>query len=98
MIEAVSSGARIFTVDSDEAMPAPGEDSVSVTIEDDSGQPIAADIHQGRSSLGGVCGGDDHIALSNRKPLHLHLQFGLAVDCGSTSIPTTGTITFTFHS
>ena len=98
MLEAVTDGARLFTVQTDKASPSPGAAYVAVRIEDSSGQPVAAAVHQGQTDLGTVCGnGDEHLQLASAKPIHLHLQFGVSVECGGPTVPTQGTVELEFH-
>lgn len=97
MISVDSSRTQTFSVESDMVMPEAGENFVSIEIADDSGQPIGAEVHQGRAVVGTFCGSGEHLALVNNKPIHLHLQFGVSVDCAAPTVPTSGSITFTFH-
>lgn len=78
-----------------EARPLARERSVSITLEDDSGRPIAGVVHQGEEELGEICGATEApIALVNREPVHVHLYSGPG--CADVSLPTAGTVTFTF--
>ena len=78
-----------------EARPSAGERYVSIELEDESGRPVAAAVHQGNSDLGDVCGGTSApIALVSRKPVHVHIYSGPG--CTDVSVPTQGTVTFTF--
>ena len=99
VISAVSDGPTISTVSSEDVATAAGDRRVSATITDDSGQPVAAQVHQGNAELGVICGtGSEELTLVNRKPIHLHLLFGPSPDCTGFSMPTTGTIDITFKS
>ena len=98
MMEIGDSGASIYTMHSDKVLTEAGEKFVSVEITDDSGEPVAGRVHQGGADLGVACGdGVEQLALVNRKPIHVHLQMGLSVECDSGSSPSGGTITLTFH-
>lgn len=78
-----------------QAQPLAREKSVSITLEDDSGRPIAGVVHQGDEELGEVCGATDApLTLVTREPVHVHLYAGPG--CSDVSVPTTGTVTFTF--
>lgn len=78
-----------------EATPLARERSVSITLEDDSGRAVAGVVHQGDHELGEICGATDApIALVSREPVHVHLYAGPG--CADVSVPTAGTITFTF--
>lgn len=78
-----------------EAQPLARERSVSITIEDDSGRPVAGAVHQGEHELGDICGSTETpLALVNREPVHVHVYSGAG--CSDVSAPTTGSVTFTF--
>ena len=78
-----------------EATPQAREKTVSITLEDDSGRPVAGMAHQGDEELGAFCGQTDTpLTLVNRKPVHVHVYSGQG--CGDVSLPTTGSVTFTF--
>jgi hypothetical protein len=78
-----------------EARPAAGETAVSIVLEDDSGRPVAATVHQGKHELGEICGATDvPLALVSRRPVHVHVYSGPG--CLDVSAPTKGSITFTF--
>jgi Flp pilus assembly protein CpaB len=77
------------------AQPLAREKSVSITLEDDSGRPVFGVVHQGDRPLAEVCGTTDApVALVSREPVHVHLYSGEG--CADVSVPTSGTITFTF--
>lgn len=87
--------AEVAAGDLPEATPRAREKSVSITLEDDSGRPIAGVVHQGEQELGDICGATDApIALVSREPVHVHLYAGPG--CADVSVPTAGTVTFTF--
>ena len=97
MVSSSNAATKIFTVQTGKVDIEPGEQLVSATITDDSGDSVAAEVHQGGAELGVICGdGIEELVLVNKKPVHLHLQFGAATDCGGASIPSTGTIELTF--
>lgn len=78
-----------------EARPLGREKTVSITIADDSGRPVAADVHQGEEVLGSICGQTESpLTLVSREPVHLHVYSGAG--CSDVSTPTQGTIEFTF--
>ena len=78
-----------------EARPVAGERKVSIEITDDSGRPVAAEVHQGDAELGIVCGQTEApLTLVSRKPVHLHIYVGPG--CADVSTPTQGTAEFTF--
>ena len=98
MISSSNADTKIFTVQTGKVDIEAGEELVSAKITDDSGDPVAAEVHQGGAELGVICGdGSEELMLVNKKPVHLHLQFGVAADCGGASIPSSGTIEFTFN-
>lgn len=77
------------------AQPLAREKSVSITLEDESGRPIAAVVHQGDHELGELCGQTEApLTLSGREPVHVHVYSGPG--CTDVSVPTSGTVTFTF--
>jgi hypothetical protein len=79
----------------EEAMPGRGEKMVSVALQDDSGRPVAAVLHQGNAELARFCGAmEQPVRLVNRKAVHLHVYTGPG--CSDVSIATQGTATFTF--
>ena len=78
-----------------EAVPMPGERTVSVVLQDESGRPVAAALHQGDHDLGVFCGETGKpVRLVNRKPVHVHVYNGPG--CSDVSVATQGTATFTF--
>jgi hypothetical protein len=79
------------------AKPKPGERFVNVVVEDASGTPVAAELHQGdRDLTGRFCGKTSNpVKLRGRAPLHVHLY--AEAGCDGQSTPTHGTITFTFQ-
>ena len=78
-----------------EIRPARGETAVSVVVEDASGRPVAAAVHQGDQDLGNICGATKGpVPLVSRKAVHVHVFSGAG--CSDVSLPTQGTITFTF--
>ena len=78
-----------------EAAPQAREKTVSITLEDDSGRPVAGVAHQGDEELGAFCGHTETpLALVNRKPVHVHVYSGEG--CADVTLPTTGSVTFTF--
>lgn len=78
-----------------EARPLAKERTVSIALEDESGRPIAGVAHQGDAELGDFCGTTEApLTLVNRKPVHVHVYSGPG--CADVSLPTTGTVTFTF--
>lgn len=78
-----------------EARPLAREKTVSITLEDDSGRPIAGVVHQGEQELGTICGATETpLALVNRQAVHVHVYSGAG--CADVSVPTAGTVTFTF--
>ena len=86
---------EIAAGDLPEAQPLAREKSVSITLEDESGRPIAGVVHQGDEQLGELCGSTDApLALVSRKPVHVHVFSGEG--CTDVSVPTSGTVTFTF--
>lgn len=86
---------EIASGDLPQATPLAREKYVSITLEDDSGRPIAGAVHQGEHELGDVCGATDApLALVNREPVHVHVYSGPG--CADVSMPTTGAVTFTF--
>ena len=78
------------------AKPRRGERLVSVKLADATGEPVAAEVHQGNRVLGGAfCGETDRpLRLVNRASVHVHLHVGQG--CGGTSVPTQGTVELTF--
>jgi hypothetical protein len=97
VISSATDGLTISTVQSGKIEVLPGERFVSATITDDSGQPVAAEVHQGGADLGLVCGkGAEELTLVTKKPVHLHLLFGASTDCAGVSVPSTGTIELSF--
>ena len=78
------------------AKPRRGEGLISVKLVDATGQPVAAEVHQGNHILGGAfCGETDRpLRLVNRASVHVHLHVGQG--CGGTSVPTQGTVELTF--
>ena len=77
------------------AQPLSREKFVSVTLEDESGRPVAGIVHQGDQELGDFCGATETpLALSGRKPVHVHVYSGAG--CSDVTLPTAGTVTFTF--
>ena len=77
------------------AQPLAREKSVSITLEDESGRPIAAVVHQGDNELGELCGQTEApLTLSGRAAVHVHVYSGPG--CADVSLPTSGTVTFTF--
>lgn len=97
VISAVNNYTYIYTIQSDKVPAEEGERSVSAEITDESGNPVAAAVHQGGAELGITCGaGAEKFTLVNRKPIHLHLQFGVSTDCTGVSTPSSGTIELTF--
>lgn len=86
---------EIATGDLPEARPLAREKTVSITLEDESGRPIAGVVHQGEHELGEICGATEApLALVNREAVHVHVYSGPG--CADVSMPTTGTVTFTF--
>lgn len=78
-----------------QAQPLAREKTVSITIEDDSGRPVAVEVHQGEEVLADVCGSTDApLKLVNREPVHVHVYSGAG--CSDVTAPTTGSVTFTF--
>lgn len=78
-----------------EAAPMAREKTVSITLEDDSGRPIAGVAHQGDEELGAFCGQTEApLTLVSRKPVHVHVYSGEG--CSDVSVPTAGTVAFTF--
>ena len=78
-----------------EASPLAREKFVSVTLQDDSGRPVAAMLHQGDEELGAFCGStEEPVRLANREPVHVHIFTGPG--CSDVSTATKGTATFTF--
>lgn len=78
-----------------QATPMAREKTVSIVVEDDSGNPVAAAVHQGKSELGTICGASESpLTLVNRQPVHVHVYSGEG--CSGASIATQGTVTFTF--
>lgn len=78
-----------------EAQPLAGERTVSIEITDESGRPVAGVVHQGDAELGEVCGRTETpLRLVSRKWVHVHIYGGPG--CDGVSVPTTGTVTFTF--
>lgn len=79
------------------AKPKPGERFLEVTVTDVSGRPVLAEVHQGNRELGpAICGATDKpVKLQGRGAVHVHLYAGAG--CGEPSVPTQGTITFTFR-
>lgn len=79
------------------ARPKPGERFVDVVVEDVSGQPVMAELHQGdRDLTGRFCGEtEEPVKLRGRGPLHVHLY--AEAGCDGQSAPTQGTITFSFQ-
>lgn len=78
-----------------QARPLAREKTVSVTITDDSGRPVAGVVHQGDAELGSVCGQTERpLPLVSREPVHVHVYSGPG--CADVSTPTTGSVEFTF--
>lgn len=78
-----------------EATPMAREKTVAITLEDDSGRPIAGVAHQGDEELGAFCGQTEAPAtLVSREPVHVHIYSGEG--CTDVSVPTAGTVTFEF--
>lgn len=78
-----------------EARPLAAERTVGVSLTDDSGQPVGGVVHQGKYTLGELCGAtEEPLRLMNQKPVHVHVFVGDA--CPGGSLPTKGTVTFTF--
>ncbi|HEV2755429.1 MAG TPA: hypothetical protein VG318_06595 [Actinomycetota bacterium] len=78
-----------------EAVPARGEKTVSIVLEDESGRPVAGLLHQGDSELANFCGATEQpVRLVSRKPVHVHVYSGPG--CSDMSIATRGTVAFTF--
>ncbi|MFN2587652.1 MAG: hypothetical protein ABR613_06010 [Actinomycetota bacterium] len=78
-----------------EAMPQRGEKTVSVALQDDSGRPVAAVLHQGDAELAEFCGEmAEPVRLVGRKAVHVHVYSGPG--CSDVSIATQGTAAFTF--
>jgi hypothetical protein len=78
-----------------EARPLAGEQTVSVSLTDDTGKPVSGVVHQGKYTLGEFCGATEQpLHLMNRKPVHVHVFLGDG--CSGGSLPTKGTVTFTF--
>lgn len=79
------------------AKPRPQERFVDVAIADASGLPVSAELHQGARDLtGAFCGETEKpVKLRGRAPLHVHLYAGPG--CSGPSVPTKGTITFSFQ-
>ncbi len=78
-----------------EAMPARGEKRVSVVLQDDSGRPVAAVLHQGNRTLAEFCGAmDEPVRLVTREAVHVHVYSGPG--CSDMSVATKGTARFTF--
>lgn len=77
--------------------PQTGERFVSVSIEDAAGQPVLAELHQGNTDLTNrFCGETpEPVKLYRTAALHVHLYAG--ADCDGVSLPTQGTITFSFR-
>jgi hypothetical protein len=97
VVSSSNADTKIFTVQTGKVDIETGEQFVSAKITDDSGDPVAAEVHQGGAELGVICGdGSEELILVNKKPVHLHLQFGAATDCGGASLPSSGTIELTF--
>lgn len=86
-----------MTVVSSVAKPQSGERFVTVVIADAAGQPVLAEVHQGQKDLtGDFCGETgEAVMLDGRGRLHVHLYAGPG--CDGVSLPTQGTITFSFH-
>jgi hypothetical protein len=77
------------------AQPLAREKSVSITLEDESGRPIAGVVHQGDRELGELCGQTEApLTLEGREAVHVHIYSGPG--CADVSVPTSGTVTFTF--
>ena len=75
--------------------PLAGERKVSIEIADQSGRPVAGVVHQGGADLGEICGQTEApLRLVSRKSVHVHIYAGPG--CDGVSVPTTGTVTFTF--
>lgn len=86
---------EVASGDLPEAQPLRGERWVSVAVADASGRPVAAIVHQGEAVLGDLCGESEQpLALVNREPVHVHVYTGPG--CADLSVPTQGTVTFTF--
>ena len=78
-----------------EAAPQAREKTVAITLEDDSGRPVAGMVHQGEEELGTFCGQTETpLTLVSRKPVHVHVYSGEG--CADVTLPTTGSVTFTF--
>jgi hypothetical protein len=78
-----------------EAAPVRGEKTVSVALQDDSGRPVAAVLHQGDEEIADFCGATtEPVRLVSRKPVHVHVYAGPG--CSDVSVATQGTATFTF--
>lgn len=78
-----------------EARPLASEKTVSVALTDDTGRPVSGVVHQGKYSLGELCGETEQpLRLMNQKPVHVHVYLGDG--CSGGSVPTKGTVTFTF--
>lgn len=78
-----------------EATPMGREKTVSITLEDESGRPVAGVVHQGEEELGKFCGETEApVTLAGRESVHVHLYSGPG--CADVSMPTTGTVTFEF--
>ena len=79
----------------EEAMPARGERMVSVALQDDTGRPVAAVLHQGNEEIARFCGAmEQPVRLVSRKAVHVHVYTGPG--CSDVSIATQGSATFTF--
>jgi hypothetical protein len=97
VISSSNADTKFFTTETGKVDIETGERLVSAKILDDSGDPVTAEVHQGGAELGVICGdGSEELLLVNKKPVHLHLQFGVAADCGGVSNPSKGTIELTF--
>lgn len=78
-----------------QARPAARERTVSIVLEDDSGRPVAGAVHQGDHELADICGATDApVRFVTREPVHVHILTGPG--CSDVSVPTQGTVTFTF--
>lgn len=98
-----ASGAHLMNVawveiaagDLPAAQPLAREKTVSITLEDDSGRPIAGVVHQGDRELGEFCGQTEApLTLAGREAVHVHVYSGPG--CADVSVPTAGTVIFTF--
>lgn len=87
---------EILTGELPQARPLAREKTVSITLTDDSGRPVAGVVHQGDAELGSICGQTEApLHLVSRKPVHVHIYSGPG--CADVSAPTTGNVRFTFE-